>query len=206
MAMKTLFGFSQTVAIAFLCAVVSVGCDSPAVPVEEVIPKAKSLEGSADGKPSAEESSDQPKETVVGGYQFTIPAGWTSKPLASDVLLAEYSVPGEGGPGRLTLSMAGGDIESNLSRWRGQFRRGPEDPEARESPIRFDGQSGTLLELTGTFTDMFNSKDPSRNWQMLGAAIPIGPTNFFVKLTGPRSTVESQRETFVKFVESAKKR
>jgi len=146
----------------------------------------------------------EPYEASVGGFKFTVPADWQQQQPKSDVLLGEFTVPGEEGAARLTLSSAGGGTEANLERWRGQFSRGPNDPEPRQSDITFDGQKGTLIELSGTFTDMFSGGRPSKNWQMLGVAVPLGPINFFIKLTGPQATVSAQKDAFIKFVESAK--
>jgi hypothetical protein len=145
----------------------------------------------------------EPYEAVVGGYKFDVPGDWTEQSVKSDVLLGEYSIPGEAGPGRLTISSARGGIEANIGRWRSQFKRGPNDDEPRESPIKFDGTSGTLVELHGTFTDMFVNREARKDSRMLGAAIPLWETGFFIKLTGPASTVTARRGEFIKFVESA---
>ena len=51
---------------------------------------------------------------------------------------------------------------------------------------------------------MFSGGRPSTNWRMLGVAVPLGPINYFIKLTGPQATVTAQKDAFVKFVESAK--
>lgn len=153
---------------------------------------------------SSETARTEPYEVSVGGFKFLVPADWQQQPPQSDVLLGEFTIPGEGGPARLTLSSAGGGTEANLERWRGQFSRGPNDAEPRQSEITFAGQKGTLIELSGTYTDMFSARNPGKNWRMLGVAAPIGPINFFVKLTGPQATVAAQRDAFVMFVESAK--
>ena len=174
------------------------GCTEQPQPAPEVpIPMAKSFEVEIVPGASASSAKTEPYEASVGGFKFTVPADWQKQPPKSDVLLGEFSLTGEGGPARLTLSSAGGGIEANVERWRGQFSRGPNDPEPRQSEITFDGQKGTLVELSGTFTDMFSGGNPNKNWRMLGAAVPLGPTNFFIKLTGPQATVTAQREAFV---------
>ena len=92
-----------------------------------------------------------------------------------------------------------------MNRWRGQFQPGPNDPESKESQITVSGKDVTLLELHGTFSDMFGGGAPKSNWQLLGAAIPIdAENNYFVKLTGPTETVSAHREEFLKFIESAR--
>lgn len=186
---------------------VLVGCSDAAKPVvEPPVTKAPAIEP-AGGTSST--STDAPKKTepyeaTVGGVKFQVPADWEEKAAQNQFVLGEFSIPGEGGPARLTLSSAGGGLEANIERWKGQFNPGPNDPEPRESEITFDGRKGSLIELAGTFSDMMNRGTPSRNWRMLGVAVPMGDTNFFVKLTGPASIITARRDEFLKFVESAK--
>ncbi len=180
------------------------GCIEQPKPAPEVpVPVAKAIDVEIVPGASPSSARTEPYEASVGGFKFTVPADWQEQPPKSVELLGEFSLPGEGGPARLTLSSAGGGLEANLERWQGQFSRGPNDPEPRQSEITFDGQKGTLIELSGTYTGMF-ARNPDKNWRMLGVIVPIGPTNFFVKLTGPQATVTAQRDAFIKFVESAK--
>ena len=191
--------------VLFVVGLAIVGCTEQPKPAPEVpVPVAKSLGVEIVPGAAGSSAKTEPYEASVGGFKFMVPADWHEQPPKSQFVLGEFSLTGEGGPARLTLSSAGGDLDSNIERWQGQFRRGPNDPEPRQSEITFDGQKGTLVELFGTYTDMLNANNPGKNWRMLGVAVPIGPTNFFVKLTGPQSTVTAQREAFVKFVESAK--
>lgn len=182
-----------------------IGCIEQPKPAPEVpVPVAKAVDVEIVPGASSSSAKTDPYEATVGGFKFTVPADWQEQPPKSQFVLGEFSLTGEGGPARLTLSSAGGGLEANIERWQGQFSRGPNDPEPRQSEITFDGQKGTLVELSGTYTDMLSAGNPGKNWRMLGVAVPIGPINFFVKLTGPQSTVTAQRDAFVKFVESAK--
>lgn len=190
--------------LALMC-FVCVGCTERPQAVPEVpVPVAKPLASDANPAAAAGEAKTEPYEASVGGFKFIVPVGWQEQPPKSEFILGEFSLPGTGGAARLTVSSAGGGIEANLERWRGQFSRGPNDHEPRESEVTFDGQKGTLIELSGSYTDMFGGGKPSRDWRMLGVAVPMGATNVFVKLTGPQATVTDQREAFLKFVESAK--
>ncbi len=187
--------------------VVLIGCSEQPKPAAEVpIAKAPAVDAPKVPKPStiSDSTKSEPFEATVAGFKFKVPADWVEQPPKSQFVLGEFSIPGEGGTARLTLSSAGGGIEANVERWRGQFHRGPTDPEPRESEIMFDGQKGTLVELAGTYTDMFGGGAPNKSWRMLGVAVPLGSTNYFVKLTGPATIVTPRREEFVKFVESAK--
>lgn len=165
-------------------------------------PKAPPV-GEPDKKPESPSTQERTGRRI-GGMKFNIPADWEEKPAPSAVLLAEFSLPGKSGPGRLTLSTAAGGTAANLERWKGQFQRGPADPEPKESQLTVAGKVASLIELQGTFTDMFGGGGAKSEWQLLGVAIPIDAEhNYFVKLTGPRDTIVARRDEFVKFVETA---
>jgi hypothetical protein len=181
------------------------GCGEAPKPADVPIPKAPALDAPVESQTRKNDAPrSEPYDATVAGFKFTVPADWQEQPPKSQFVLGEFSIPGEGGPARLTLSSAGGGIEANVERWRGQFSPGPNDPEARESEITLDGNKGTLVELAGTYTDMFSGGTPNRSWRMLGVAVPMGPTNYFIKLTGPATIVTPRREEFLKFVESAR--
>jgi hypothetical protein len=137
--------------------------------------------------------------------KFEIPPDWEEKSLSNSMILAEYGLPGAAGVGRLTFSVAGGGTSANIDRWKGQFQRGPADPEPTESQITVAGKTVTLIEVSGTFSDTFGGGGPKANWQLLGVAIPIdSQENYFVKLTGPQSTVSARREEFMNLIGSAR--
>ena len=142
---------------------------------------------------------------LYGGVKFEFPSGWEEKALSNAMILAEFSLPGEAGPGRLTLSTASGGMAANIDRWKSQFQRGAGDSEPNESKVTAAGKEATLIEVSGSYSDMFGGSGPKPNWQLLGVVIPIDSQhNYFVKLTGPRPTISARRDEFLKFVASAK--
>lgn len=189
-----------------LCGLSVSGCGLAGVETDVPVPTAKAQP--LGGQPKQNESPRttlEPTERLIGGVKFEVPAGWEEKSLSSSMILGEYSLPGEAGNARLTLSTAGGGTAANLERWRGQFQPGPNDPPASETTVTAAGKEVTLLDVHGTFNDSFGGGGPKPNWQLLGVAIPIDPDhNYFVKLTGPSETVTARREEFLKFVSSAR--
>lgn len=179
------------------CGTGSTGSQEAPVPTAAALP--------SNSGPSGEQGTvlTEPTEKRFQGITLTIPAGWEERPLASDMIQAEYRIDGSTGPGRMTLSSAGGSIEANLDRWSGQFQRGPTDPAPVRETVSVDSREAVVIELHGTFTDGFSGKGPQADWSMLGAIIPTGPANFFLKLTGPKETIASQREAFRELVTSA---
>jgi hypothetical protein len=195
--------------IGFVVIGVLAGCEPRKTETTEPpIATAKGLETTA--SPLSTTSSDVEgksaavKERNFNGAVFQVPAAWEDVPPKSTFITAEFRVKGSGGPARLTLSTAGGDVPSNIDRWKGQFRRSPDDPAPKESQLTVDGRTATLVELFGGFQDTFGGGEPQPDSALLGVVIPLKETNYFIKLTGPRATVTDARETFVKFVESAK--
>ncbi len=188
-----------------LCGLLLVGCNSADNESDAPVPVKKAP---AIGEVSHKESKATvggSTERLIGGIKFQIPAGWEEKSLSNNMILGEFTLPGEAGPGRLTLSTAGGGTSANMDRWRGQFQPGPNDPEPKESQIRGAGKDVTLLEVHGMFNDTFGGGAPKQNWELLGVAIPIDSDhNYFVKLTGPKETVTARRDEFIKFIESAR--
>lgn len=96
-------------------------------------------------------------------------------------------------------------MDANIDRWRGQFTRGVDDPAPQEETITIGGEPARMIELHGSFRDGFGGGAPQPKSTMLGAVIPTGPANFFVKLTGPRETVAEYREAFRTLVTTARK-
>jgi hypothetical protein len=141
---------------------------------------------------------------------LSAPEGWNRREPRSSFVLAEFYLPGTGESdkdGRLTVSAAGGDIESNIERWRTQFGGNPEK-EARRTIEASDFQI-TLVDFAGEFSDQRGpfapaSKQPGA--RMLAAIIPIDGELFFVKAVGPEKTIAAHEDKILAFFESVKKR
>uniref|UniRef100_A0A7C4LMX2 Lipoprotein n=1 Tax=Schlesneria paludicola TaxID=360056 RepID=A0A7C4LMX2_9PLAN len=181
------------------------GCNGPAdsPPSPPPLPVAPAYKESASIKDQIAAAAE-PREKQFQGITVTVPAAWEERAPANEFIQAEFRVNGEAGAARITMSSTGGGIEANLERWRGQFTRGPDDPEPKQTTLAVGTQQAVVLELFGTFRDGFSGGSAQPKSAMLGAAIPTGPATFFVKMTGPRETVLSQREAFYELVKTAR--
>lgn len=181
------------------------GCGHSASPTHSPapVPVAPATADSASAETTSV-NTESLREKHFQGITILIPAGWEERPPANEFVQAEYRVQGEAGSARITMSSTGGGIEANLERWRGQFARGPDDPEPKQTTVSVGTQEAVIVELFGTFRDGFSGGPPQPGFAMLGAAIPTGPATFFVKMTGPRETVLSQREAFHELVKTAR--
>lgn len=188
---------------------------------------AASNETAATAPPAADAPSSEPApvgpissrgETAPSGatasgqaadIDFTLPAGWQSETPSSNMRLAQASIPGPGGPGQLAVFYfgpgSGGDAESNIQRWVGQM-----EPEQGTEPSRqtFETENGfrvTWVDVAGTLlpsTMGTGPTTPQPNSRLLGAVVegPGGP--WFFKATGPKTTLDPEREKFLEMLRS----
>jgi hypothetical protein len=96
----------------------------------------------------------------------------------------------------ITISMAGGDLLSNVNRWRGQVQLG--EVTAAElarsvKPIQTLGATGEYVELVGT-----NGKT------ILGVRADAGGGVWFIKLQGDSDLAAREKARFEAFVKSVR--
>jgi len=139
-----------------------------------------------------------------GKPSWQIPAGWQEVP-GGQFLIAKFNVSGEGGAqAAVNVSASageGGGLSGNVNRWRKQLGLAEQsDAEIAGSVTSLDiaGGKATLVEMAGT--DARTGK-PAK---VIGAMVPEGGQTWFYKLMGDESVVESQKESFMKFVQTAK--
>jgi len=153
-------------------------------------------------------------ETIAigeGKLELTVPAGWTKKQPTSRIVEAELAVPpaaGDETPGRLTAMGAGGTVQANIDRWVGQFVG---EPKPKLEKLTVSGCEVQLVDLAGTYKDtpggpFAGGKTTNReNYRMLGAIIQTKDAgNYFLKLYGPKATIDQAEKGFQELVKSLK--
>lgn len=156
-------------------------------------------------------------EVAGGNIALTAPGHWERVTPRSNMLEAEIKVPkieGDENDGRLTIMGAGGTIDANIVRWKGQFSQpdgGSSDAKTKIEEKEIAGQDVTLVQISGTFLDApggpFSGipKVQRENYQMIAAIIETEKHgNYFVKLYGPKATIEKNVEPFKKMIDSLK--
>jgi hypothetical protein len=134
---------------------------------------------------------------------WTIPSGWQPLP-PSQFLLAEFAVTGTGGA-KADVNVAemggeGGGLVPNVNRWRGQLglpAASETDFSKSVSTLDIPGGQASLVDLTGT--DSKTGK-PAR---LVGAIVPQNGQTWFYKLMGDEQIVAQQKDSFIKFIQSA---
>lgn len=139
--------------------------------------------------------------TGEAALAWTAPAGWVAEPPANTMRRAQYRVPGPGGDGECVVFYfgpgQGGDPMANAERWADQFSGGTEMATRTETV----GDVEVLwVERTGTYqagSMMGMGQGVSKpDWALLGAIAEGPDSNWFFKFTGPKATVDAEREAF----------
>lgn len=130
-------------------------------------------------------------------------ATYIISPAAGDTASAECAVYFFG-PGQ------GGNVESNLERWKGQVVGSDGKPaDAKIAKRTIHGLAVTTIDSSGAYTGMGGpmaaSKSVQSNYRLLGAIIEGPGGNVFIKLTGPAKTVASSQAEFEKLLDSFEK-
>ncbi len=135
---------------------------------------------------------------------WTVPADWQSLP-GSQFLLAQFLV--QDGSARAEVNVSelageGGGLLANVNRWRGQLGLSPVADEEGFSKmvdsLAVSGGQAQVVDMSGT-----NSKtgQPTR---LVGVVLPQAGETWFYKLMGDPKLVAAQKDTFLKFIQSAK--
>jgi hypothetical protein len=155
-------------------------------------------------------AEDLGPDATVGAIQLKGPDGWTRKQPRSQFVAAEFALPkaeGDESDGRLTLSLAGGSVEENVKRWRGQFGGKPEKDSQQELDIA--GFKVTVVDFIGTFADQPGPFAPAverPGYRMLAAIVPVGEQLHFIKAYGPQKTMADHEDAFHAFLQTMQKR
>jgi hypothetical protein len=157
----------------------------------------------APAEPKAKPAPAAPK-VAAKPLQWDAPTEWKVG-AKNPFRLATYEIPpakGEKGA-ELSVSIAGGGVDANITRWVGEFSAYDPKTLVRSDRTVNDMQQ-TILEIPkGTFSGGMQSSTASPNSGLLAAIVvtPEGTEHFF-KITGPSATVKAARAPFYKLLDS----
>ena len=151
------------------------------------------------GKASA---ASQPSD---GQLAWDLPKGWVEGP-AKSMRLVTFLI-GADKKTECYVAQAGGSPEDNITRWRRQLGQPPlsSDEFGKLPRVRVQGLETILMTAKGDFGGGMGAA-PVKDAMMRGAIIPGREVSLFVKMLGPRATVEAQLEQFKRFVTSLRPR
>jgi hypothetical protein len=150
---------------------------------------------STNAKEAPSESSEKPI--------WIVPRGWREVPPAQ-FLLAKFETGELDGKAEVNVSMlagTGGGVLANVNRWRRQLGLEAVDEDGLSKLVTaVDADGGKVLMVDFKGTDA-KTGQPAR---MVGAIVPQAEKTWFYKLMGNEATVDKEKESFTKFVQTVK--
>ena len=178
-----------------------VACQSNPVEATADSNKATATAGTA-AKPGPNNASP-----ANAGIKWTAPAAFATADKGP-MRLASYKfakVAGDADDADLSVTQVGGDMASNIARWKGQF-----DPpaEAETSERTVGDLKVTVVNMSGTYKGMSMpgaaAAGPKEGYALLAAIVSWEGHGdpYFFKLTGPKNTVDAARPAFDELINS----
>lgn len=182
-----------------------------------VVPDARNPHGAPSLPATAGEGP--PPSTIA--LKFTPPSDWKSVKPSSAMRTAQFSLPAAEGDtvdGELVVFDSrslggGGDIESNLNRWR-EMMTGADggrvsDEAVKRETIESDGIKTVIIDISGRYAPSqmpgAPASKPLDSARMLAAVVELGNERHYIRATGPMATMTKHYDAFRAYVTSAKK-
>ena len=151
------------------------------------------------------------EEFVVGGLNFTAPAGWQRVAPPTPMRKAMFRVPNATGDGAVTFYHfgpgLGGGPQANIERWRRQFKEPDAQRRARVETKMVGGRKLHLFRGDGTLLSGApgGAKTEVPGYAFLGAVIEGPNGDVFVRFIAPSPLADTAEAAFRKMVEGASK-
>ncbi|MFK7766081.1 MAG: hypothetical protein AB8B55_02480 [Mariniblastus sp.] len=154
-----------------------------------------------------------PVTLADGNVKFSATGTWKSVKPKIGMIAAEMQIPKVGedeNNGRLTVMAAGGSVEANITRWRGQFAQ-PDGSDTADKTktekMEIAGQTVHMVDISGTFMDSpggpRGAKIERANYRMMAAIVETADYGkLFIKLYGPKATIDKNADHFKAMIKS----
>ncbi|MCW8128794.1 MAG: hypothetical protein KIS92_00285 [Planctomycetota bacterium] len=173
----------------------------------------KSPEAKSDAKTDAPKADAGSVDVEFGKkvlFTARMPKAWQSEEPENKMRTYQARVPKQGEDkedAQLQIfKMSGaGTAEETLKRWQNSQWGGADAMEERRELKTKLGAEATVAVFSGTYTAMDFSpdkKEPREHFMMLGAIVPTDEGTFYIKLVGPRETIDAQRDAFEEMITS----
>ncbi len=155
--------------------------------------------------------------TLASGLAFTSPDRWMASGPASSMRVAQFTLPraaSDTQDAELVLYYfggGGGSVEANIERWLAQIQQ----PDGRQSTAvarrdqrTINGLPVTLVDVSGTYVAEVSpgasARHNSPNFRLRAGVVTTAKGPYFIKLTGPATTVAAHEKDFEQFLSSLK--
>lgn len=183
---------------------------------EAIAPGRVEVVGSESLASTARPSGEPTPQPAATELTFALPEGWIAETPAVALRKVQARVPraaGDAHDAELTVLWRGavgmGPLEAQLTRWSQQLTQ-PDGASSRErlvlSTRKVGGRDVTEAELAGTCVAEKQPGSPERwnesDWKLLGAVIESEFGPYYLRLLGPRATVDAAAAGFRALIES----
>lgn len=149
----------------------------------------------------ANQVSGEEGTVVVSGVKFTAPKAWASVAPPNQIQTAALRVAPDAGQGETAVAFfarVGGDVQSNINRWKGQVTsEGGSPADAKITEATAGGMKLTIVSMEGTYSAMtMGATKAMPGFGFRGAILEAPGGNIFVRLTGPAAKVREADEAF----------
>lgn len=147
---------------------------------------------------AATDSGNSPPKSAspAAPLSYELPEGWTRSAGNAMRLVSLEATTASGKVDiSVTLLPGGGDLLSNVNRWRQQVKLDPvEEAELKKSleELAVDGRKSSYMLVAGS------------EQAILAAIVPEGDAKWFFKMQGPKQAVEAEQDHFRQFLQSVK--
>ena len=150
------------------------------------------------------------ENVLVAGISFETPKAWRRQAPSSPMRAAEFAIPGAGDSKDGLLSVyyfgrsSGGSVADNIERWKGQFQDPTgATPAGAVRNVHENGLAISVVTTEGAYssgTAMGAPSAPEPDSALWGAIIEGPQGNVFLKITGPKKTIERSTPDFEKLL------
>ncbi len=150
-----------------------------------------------------------PLKVTVENLTFTSPADWIDVPVTSPMRKATWRTSADADAAELSFFTfgkdQGGSVNQNIQRWFGQFSESATKGES--ATVVVNNRTITFARSEGTFTSGMpgGPVTPLPDYALCGAIIETESGLIFIKMTGPKITVQKLEKAFTEFVTNAAK-
>jgi hypothetical protein len=137
--------------------------------------------------------------TAAPEFTFTEPESWTEAPAKAFSLLT-FAVSHEGKSAEITVSSVGGDLHTNINRWRGQVGLAP----LAGAELTASLKKIETLGVRADYAELTSPAESQDRTTILGVAAVVEGRQYFIKLTGDPAVAEAEKANFESFVKSLK--
>jgi hypothetical protein len=134
--------------------------------------------------------------------KYDTPKGWEAVSTKGRVIPTEAAFAVRDGEraAEVTITIAGGDLKTNVNRWRKQVGLADQS----DAEMKKDLKTLTVAGDTAVYADLTAPGDEAGRKRILGVILNRKGTTWFFKMTGPADLVGKNKDAFEKFVGSVK--